>query len=53
MSKFIIQDWAGNRLFPNKEFNSFDEGWAFIDANVEEETENDDTFDDYFVVPLT
>lgn len=32
---FIIQDWAGNRMFPDNEFESFEEGWEFIYANVD------------------
>jgi len=27
---FIIQDWAGNRLFPDKEFKDFEDGWDFL-----------------------
>ena len=49
--KYIIQDWAGNHLFKDKTFDSYEEGWEFIYANVSEETENDGTYDDYYVVP--
>ena len=48
--KFIIEDWAGNRLFPRKTFNSFEDGWDFIYANIKEESEDDGTYDDYYVV---
>jgi hypothetical protein len=50
--KYIIQDWAGNRMFPNNEFDSFEDGWAFIHENIHEETEDDGTYDDVFVIPL-
>lgn len=50
--KYIIQDWAGNRLFPNDIFDTFEEGWDFIRENVEEDSPEDGTFDDYYVVEL-
>ena len=28
--KWIIEDWAGNRMFPDKEFDSFEDGWEFV-----------------------
>ena len=27
---WIIEDWAGNRLFPDKSFTTFEDGWEFI-----------------------
>lgn len=48
--KYIIKDWAGNHLFRDEVFKTFEDGWAFIYDNVEEETEDDGTYDDYFVV---
>lgn len=45
---YIIQDWAGNILFNGKEFETFEDGWGFILENVEDE--NDNTYDDYFVI---
>jgi len=57
MSKrFIIQDWAGNRMFPNETFDSFDSGWCFIYENVdntkydESNDENDNVYQDIFVI---
>ena len=47
---YIIKDWAGNHLFRDEVFKTFEDGWEFIYANVEEETEDDGTYDDYFVV---
>ena len=50
--KWIIEDWAGNHLFQDKVFDSFEDGWDFIYQNIEEETEDDGTYDDYYVVEL-
>jgi hypothetical protein len=56
MKKYIIEDWAGNHLFKNKTFNSFDEGrqfiWNNVDNSVFDRTQNDDDDEhqDYFVV---
>jgi hypothetical protein len=56
--KFIIQDWAGNRMFPDWDFTDSDEAWDFAVENVEnelfEETgdENDDALQDIFIVPV-
>jgi len=58
MGKFIIKDWNDNRLFPNEVFDSFDDGWDFVNENVdnslfdESEDENDDEYQDIFVVEL-
>lgn len=54
--KFIIQDWAGNHLFRDKVFNSFDDAWDFIYENVdnsefdETQNNNDDNYQEYFVI---
>lgn len=54
---FIIEDWAGNRLFKNKVFKSFEDGWEFIYSNVDNSLydktgkDNDNAFQEYFVVP--
>lgn len=54
--KFIIQSWAGTHLFKDQEFDTFEEGWDFIRANVDNsefdrtQNENDDAFQEYFVV---
>jgi len=52
MNGFIINDWAGNRLFPDKIFDTFEGGWEFIYDNVSEEYEGDGTYDDLYVEPL-
>jgi len=52
MGKYIIEDWAGNHLFKNHKFTSFQDAWDFIYENIKEETEDDGTYDDYFVVEI-
>lgn len=53
---FIIEDWAGNHLFKNKIFKSFEDGWEFIYSNVDNSLydktgkDNDNAFQEYFVV---
>ena len=47
MKKWIIIDWAYNRLFPKMEFESFEDGWDFIYENIEDE---DNAYDDIFVI---
>lgn len=54
---FTIEDWAGNRMFPDKTFASFEEGWEFVQENVDNSeyertgNENDNAHQDIFVVP--
>jgi len=56
---FIIQDWAGNHLFKDKTFSSFDSAWSFIYANVDNseydrtQNMNDDNYQEYFVIETT
>lgn len=56
MKTFIIIDWAGNHLFRNKTFNSFEEGWDFIYKNVDNsefertQNDNDDNYQEYEVI---
>ena len=45
--KWIIMDWAYNRMFVTKEFDSFEDGWDFIYENIEDV---DNAYDDIFVV---
>lgn len=61
MSKriFIIQDWAGNHLFRNKTFKTFEDGWEFIYENVDNSAydlsgnDNDNEYQEYFVIEAT
>jgi hypothetical protein len=54
--KFIIEDWAGNHLFKNKSFKTFEDGWEFIYKNVDNSkydksgNENDNEFQEYYVI---
>ena len=56
MKTFIIIDWAGNHLFTDETFESFEDGWNFIYENVDnskfEETQNDndDNYQEYCVI---
>ena len=53
---FIIQDWAGNRMFPNVTFKTYEEGWEFVYENVDNSTydesqkEDDNVYQDIYVV---
>lgn len=35
LKEFIIQDWAGNRMFPDETFASFEEGWEYVYKHVD------------------
>lgn len=45
-NKFIIEDWAGNRLFPTEEFDTFEDGWDFIYINIDDA----DMYQDLYVL---
>ena len=53
---YIIKDWAGNHLFRDKAFDSFEEGWEFIYTNVDNseyeqsQNEDDNVYQEYYVV---
>ena len=55
---FIIEDWAGNRMFPNKTFKTFEDGWEFIYNNVDNslfdktQNDNDNVYQDIFVIKI-
>jgi len=57
-TKYIIEDWAGNRMFINKVFTSCDDALNYIHKEVDnskfDETncDDDDIYQDIFVVPL-
>jgi len=50
IKKYVIEDWAGNSLFTEKEFETYEDGWEFVHENVKEEYEGDGTYDDYYVM---
>lgn len=54
MSKFIIQDWAGNHLFKDKVFESFDDGWYFLDVHFDYlgDREKDIELGEYYVIEI-
>lgn len=41
---WIIQDWAGNRLFPDRTFDSFEDGWEFVRSQFPDETDWEDIY---------
>jgi hypothetical protein len=43
---FILEDWAGNRLHGNIEFETFEDGWDFIAEHYQEED-----FEDLYILP--
>lgn len=45
---WIIEDWTGKHLFPDQSFQSFQDGWNFL--NQKFENEEDGWQDEYFVV---
>lgn len=45
MKKYIIEDWAGNRLFPAEEFETFEDGWDYI----YEQFPDEDDLSDFYV----
>jgi hypothetical protein len=55
--RYIIQDWAGNRVWPDQTFDSFESGWDWIYASDPEPDPasvlwKDGWYDDYYVLPL-
>ena len=34
MNKWKIVDWAGNNMFNNLTFQSFDDAWSYIFTNI-------------------
>jgi hypothetical protein len=45
--KFVIEDWAGNRLSAHGEFPSFEDAWEYI----REHWPNEDDWQELYVVP--
>jgi hypothetical protein len=43
----MIEDWAGNHLFKDRTFDSFEDGWDFL----MEQFPNDEDLQDYYVIP--
>jgi len=57
-TKYVIKDWAGNRMFPSKEFKTFEAGRDYITENVPNEkfdqtqNPNDDNHQEYYVIVI-
>jgi hypothetical protein len=45
---YILEDWMGNHLHLDKTFESFYDGWCFIDENYDEVY-----YDDLFIIEKT
>ena len=44
--KYKIIDWMSNRIFPNKTFDTFEEGWDFL----QQKFKDDEDLQEYFIV---
>ncbi len=50
-TKFIIHDWAGNHLFPNEQFETFEDGDAFLDGYFYENNLNpEENRQEYYII---
>ena len=47
VKKWIVQDWAGNRMYPDREFDGFEDGWEFVRTDHPDEKD----WEDIYVVP--
>lgn len=45
--KWIVQDWTGKRIFPDKTFDTFEDGWDHIRTQHPDEED----WEEYYVVP--
>ena len=48
MTKWKIIDWAGNRIYPNQTFDTFEDGRYFIDCKIVDPEEHQE----YYVVEM-
>jgi len=48
MKKYKIVDWMNNRIFPNKVFKTFEDGWEYIYNKFD----NEEDHQEYFVVDI-
>jgi hypothetical protein len=48
MTKWKIIDWAGNRMYPDQVFDTFEDGRHFIDCKVVDPEEHQE----YYVVEM-
>ena len=46
--QFIEQDWAGNHLFREKVFDSYEDGWYFLQVTFSE----DEDLQEYYIIPI-
>lgn len=50
MSKFIIQDWAGNDCFKGKTFESWDDGEDYLCIFLDNKYESDRS--EYYIIEV-
>jgi len=52
--KYIIKDWADNHCFPDKIFNSYEDGWDFIYCKfpVIDGNDREDELGEFYVLPI-
>jgi hypothetical protein len=54
---YIIEDWAGNHIFREDTFDSYEEAWEYIYENVDNSLynktgdDNDSVYQEYYVLP--
>lgn len=49
--RYIILDWAGNRIAPNLDFATFEDGWDHTFSSLSGELElSDEDYQEYYVV---
>ncbi len=52
-TKFIIHDWAGNHLFQDESFPTFEDGDAFLDGYFYENNMNAEEWrQEYYVIEV-
>ena len=47
--KWAVRDWAGNRMFPDKTFATFEDGWEFVCGKF---PDAHDEWEDIYVVEV-
>ncbi len=45
-SRWMIEDWAGNRVYPDRTFDTYEDAWEFI----REQHPNEDDWQEFEVV---
>jgi hypothetical protein len=50
---WLIQDWTGKRLWADRSFETFEDGWDHVYENTRDDPEVDDPefYGEFYVVP--